>query len=123
MTRAEFTKFVEEKMDHIMNKLREKGDEYSRGDALSNFHTASAIMGRPVLATIAGMMVKHTVSIYDMVNDHTKGINYPMDLWEEKIIDHINYLFIMWSWLHRINDTVEVYGTKVPVREVDEPTS
>ena len=38
------------------------------------------------------MMAKHTVSIYDMCNS---GQKYPIELWNEKITDHINYLLLL----------------------------
>lgn len=38
------------------------------------------------------MMAKHTVSIYDMCNS---GLKYPIELWNEKITDHINYLLLL----------------------------
>ena len=40
------------------------------------------------------MMAKHTVSVYDMIGT---GEDYPLDLWEEKIKDSINYLFLLWA--------------------------
>lgn len=37
-------------------------------------------------------MAKHTVSVYDMAES---GQLYPIELWQEKITDHINYLFLL----------------------------
>jgi hypothetical protein len=48
-------------------------------------------------AALAGMMAKHTVSVYDMIGT---GKVYPMELWEEKIKDSINDLFLLWALLH-----------------------
>lgn len=39
-------------------------------------------------------MAKHTVSVYDMIRS---GKDYPLDLWEEKIKDSINYLLLLWA--------------------------
>ena len=36
-------------------------------------------------------MVKHTVSIYDMLSSSS---DYSSEMWEEKITDHINYLHL-----------------------------
>jgi hypothetical protein len=41
---------------------------------------------------LAGMMAKHTVSIYDMCCD---GLSHPIEMWDEKITDHINYLILL----------------------------
>ena len=38
------------------------------------------------------MMVKHTVSIFDMVES---GKPFDLALWDEKITDHINYLILI----------------------------
>ena len=38
------------------------------------------------------MMTKHTISIYDMVKSKEK---FPMEKWEEKCIDEINYLLLL----------------------------
>ena len=41
------------------------------------------------------MMCKHTVSIYDLINDFENGNSIPIDLWNEKIGDSINYLLLL----------------------------
>ena len=38
------------------------------------------------------MMAKHTVSVYDMCES---GEQYPVELWQEKITDSINYLLLL----------------------------
>ena len=38
------------------------------------------------------MMAKHTTSVYDMVES---GKPYSLELWDEKITDHINYLILL----------------------------
>lgn len=42
---------------------------------------------------LSGMMAKHIVSLYDMCyDDRTK---YNMEIWNEKITDSLNYLFLL----------------------------
>jgi hypothetical protein len=41
---------------------------------------------------LAGQMCKHTVSIYAMIEGDA---DIPMEKWEEKITDHINYLLLL----------------------------
>jgi hypothetical protein len=41
---------------------------------------------------VAGMMVKHTVSIFTMVKD---GKPHPEAKWDEKITDHIVWLILL----------------------------
>lgn len=37
-------------------------------------------------------MAKHTVSIYDMARSEE---TFPLEKWDEKITDHINYLILL----------------------------
>lgn len=81
-----------------VDTLTVKAAEYATdGDRLHNFKVAAAVQGISPTAALAGMMAKHTVSVYDMIGD---GEVHPMELWEEKIKDSINYLFILWALLH-----------------------
>lgn len=51
------------------------------------------------MKALGGMMVKHTVSLYDLINDTEAGLDVPMELWQEKITDSINYLYLLWALL------------------------
>ena len=85
-----------------VDTLMAKADEYATdGDRLHNFKVAASVQGISVKEALAGMMAKHTVSVYDMIGT---GKEYPLDLWEEKIKDSINYLFLLWALL---NEEVE----------------
>jgi hypothetical protein len=71
-------------------------------DRLANFEKAAKLTGDTVQASIAGMMVKHTVSIYDMVDEQYGQLGVPVphmeiEMWEEKICDHINYLLLLYA--------------------------
>ena len=78
-----------------VDTLKDKAKEYAtNGDRLHNFKVASGIQGVTSQAALAGMMAKHTVSVYDMCRT---GETYPLPLWEEKIKDSINYLFLLWA--------------------------
>ncbi len=92
MTSDEFQHLLEEMFLKIENVLGNKADEYATEDRLANFKTASNLMDVGVPQALAGMMVKHTVSIYDMVQS---GKPFSVDVWDEKIIDHINYLILL----------------------------
>ncbi len=41
------------------------------------------------------MLSKHTVSIWDLVDDLDQGKTDPPEMWDEKIIGHINYLILL----------------------------
>jgi hypothetical protein len=78
-----------------MNTLTKKSDEYATEDRLHNFKVAAEIQNCTPIKALGGMMCKHTVSVYDLINDHEAGKDIPMDLWREKIGDSINYLLLL----------------------------
>ena len=93
MNTAEFVEVVKDQYLHCCDVLIGKSEEYaSDAERLHNFFAAAGMMGCDPKEALAGMMAKHTISIYDMCRS---GLPYTMELWEEKITDHINYLFLL----------------------------
>ena len=73
--------------------LAGKADEYAAdADRLHNFKQAAHLEQTTPIKALGGMMAKHTISIYDMINS---GAKHPREMWDEKIIDHINYLVLL----------------------------
>ena len=90
-----FNKHLKHMQEVTVDTLLQKAKEYAtNGDRLHNFKVAAAVQGITPMQALAGMTAKHTVSVYDMTGT---GENYPVDLWEEKIKDSINYLFLLWA--------------------------
>ena len=88
-----FEAIVKEQIERSKKVLIGKAEEYAQdGDRLHNFRVAGSMMNVSIEQAIAGMMSKHTVSIYDMCRSNE---SYTMDMWNEKITDHINYLLIL----------------------------
>lgn len=84
---------ITKQLDKCLNVMTGKRKEYSPNeDRLHNFHVAQHILNCNTKQAIAGMMAKHTVSVYDMCNS---GEDYPVELWEEKITDSINYMLLL----------------------------
>jgi hypothetical protein len=95
MTSEIFNQHLQHMQEVTVDTLMHKAKEYATdGDRLHNFKVAAAIQGVSPKEALAGMMAKHTVSVYDMIGS---GEDYPLDLWEEKIKDSINYLFLLWA--------------------------
>lgn len=92
MTATEFERIFEEQVERSRIVLVNKADEYATEDRLHNFKVAAALEGKTPEQALAGMMAKHTVSVYDMAES---GQFYPIELWQEKITDHINYLLLL----------------------------
>ena len=79
-----------------MAVLDQKAKEYSRGgDRLSNFKKAGTLQNCPPEAALLGMMVKHWVSICEMVDDLARGKEWPQQVWQEKLGDNINYSYLL----------------------------
>lgn len=97
MEQEVFNQHLQYMQQVTVETLIQKAKEYAvDGDRLHNFKVAAAVQGISPMAALAGMMAKHTVSVYDMIGT---GETYPMELWEEKIKDNINYLFLLWALL------------------------
>lgn len=84
-----FDQYIQLVMDHCQETLTAKADKYATEDRLHNFKVAAGPLAGNPLQALAGMMVKHTVRIYYMINT---GRAYPRAEWMETIGDHINYL-------------------------------
>lgn len=93
MNSKDFQEILELQLERTRVIMGVKAREYAHDeDRLSNFKKAAHLTGTSVPEAVAGMMVKHTVSIYDMIEG---GREYSIDTWEEKLTDHINYLILL----------------------------
>lgn len=97
MQNAEFENILEVQINKCASTLAVKNDEYGTADRLHNFKTAAALQGTSMREALAGMMAKHTVSVYDMCQGEDI---YSKAAWDEKITDHINYLLLLQAVLY-----------------------
>lgn len=93
MNSKEFSDMVNAQLDYCKALLNAKEDEYEADttDRFRSFKVAAALQNKTPKQALAGMMCKHTVSIYDMCN----GGKYSRERWLEKITDSINYLLLL----------------------------
>lgn len=93
MNNQEFAEVVKDQLEHCQSLLIAKGREYStEQDKLHNFKVSAELQGVSQRQALGGMMSKHTVSIYDMIQSPN---DFPLPTWDEKITDHINYLLLL----------------------------
>ena len=115
MTIETFNAIVHEQIDTCTNMLTGKGLEYApdaakekgpevaplgyeknsatkNADRLAHFKKAAAIMSTTPKAALLVMITKQFVYVSDMCTDNR---NYPIEKWDEKITDSINYLLIL----------------------------
>lgn len=88
-----FNHVLNHEIKRITDVLASKAGEYADDvDRLRNFKQAANLKGETPRQALAGMMAKHTVSIYDlcMASDLASS-----DVWAEKITDHLNYLILL----------------------------
>lgn len=98
MNNEKFNECLKYMQSVTVDTLTQKAKEYATGgDRLHNFKVAASVQGITPEQALAGMMAKHTVSVYDMIGTAEQ---YPMALWEEKIKDSINYHFLLWAILN-----------------------
>lgn len=88
-----FNEIVNEETGKIEKTLVKKAEEYSLdNDRLSHFKHAGAMAGWPPEKALYGYMLKHLMSLTDMINS---GEKFPRELWQEKMTDVHNYLILL----------------------------
>ena len=96
MNSLEFNAVFEQTLGMCRETLCAKADEYAEDDdRLHNFNIASILQGNTPIESLGGMMVKHTVSVYDLIRRTGKGAEISEAMWDEKIKDSINYLILL----------------------------
>ena len=102
MNDVNFARVIDAQFDACRETLKVKQTQYANGcDRLDGFKKAARVQGILPTEALAGMMAKHTTSIYEMIHEH----NYDAELWSEKITDHINYLVFLMALVIEENST------------------
>ena len=93
MNSVEFNASINAQIKRSQDLLLKKNANYNpNDDKLATFKTAAALMDVTPESALAGMLVKHTVSVYGMIR---QNLDAPAEVWNEKITDHINYLLLL----------------------------
>lgn len=93
MNSNDFTSVVTEQVQRSLDMLKSKNDHYNPDeDKLVSFKKAAALRGQTPRQALSGMMLKHTVSVYDLCDATDVG---SLEVWNEKLTDHINYLLLL----------------------------
>lgn len=97
MTNEQFNEILQCRVGQIYATLSSKAKEYSsEGDRLHNFKVAATITSQIPERALWGMLMKHLVSVQDIVEGlETKCFLPKKELVEEKIGDLINYLILL----------------------------
>lgn len=95
MNSKDFSEHINKRIEKCIALLGVKADEYATDDRLHNFKVAAEIQNCTPITALAGMMAKHTVSVYDLIQRQEQGFDISQSLWDEKINDSINYLLLL----------------------------
>lgn len=125
MQKEQFEYILKKQLHKCEDMLSIKNLEYSQdGDRLHNFHIAAEMLNIKPRAALAGMMAKHTVSVYDLCQEPVLA---SMEVWEEKITDHINYLILLRAAVQEEMDQQEILAFDHKVEDaltaIEQPTS
>lgn len=97
MRTEEFNKIVKSRLSKTETTLCKKADEYVYDDdRLSNFRAAASLMRVEPETSLAGLMIKHIVALYDFIREIEDGKPArPYPYWDEKIGDIQAYLCLL----------------------------
>ena len=105
MKESRFDQLVKERCEKLVNTLSVKGKEYRRGnDVFHNFNRTSQITGGTPERALLGFMLKHFVSVLDIIDDLDKGIVPKEEIIDEKLGDLCTYVVILETMLKDRND-------------------
>ena len=95
--KMDFNDIVEHRIEQIRTVLTQKALEYATDqDRWHNFNRAGEILGVSPERALVGMMVKHFVSILDLVTwGETCPEKLTLEIIDEKINDNCNYLILL----------------------------
>ena len=109
MTAYEFEQVFEARVDMCRRVLIGKNQDYAReGDKLHNFKAAAGMDGVTPEQALRGMLLKHWQSLRDLLADLDRGQHHNMAVWEEKLGDSLNYLFLLRALLAERYDSRQV---------------
>jgi|WetSurMetagenome_2_1015567.scaffolds.fasta_scaffold339680_2 hypothetical protein len=94
MVSKEFDVILEQRIMNIRKVLGTKAKEYATegGDRLYNFKRAAEILRVTPQKALAGMLMKHLVSVLDLIEGTLQPTTERID---EKVGDAINYLVLL----------------------------
>lgn len=112
MDTQQFDAIVFDQLNSIKKVLASKNKEYGIGDRLHNFKVAARIADSTPERALQGMIMKHLVSVFDMVDScENNCIKLTMPLIDEKCTDLVNYIILLKALLiERVQDKPRVGG-------------
>jgi len=95
MNQEQFDQLLKNRLYTTRNTLSSKGEEYARGDRLSNFKKIASMTGVTPERALWQLVSKHIVALGDFINDLDNGTTQPTDRWDEKYGDVVAYMCLL----------------------------
>ena len=97
MSAKQFEAVLQSRLEKIKTVLGTKAKEYSStNDRYHNFNVAGRMAGTTPEKALKGMMLKHEVSVLDLIEwSESEPTKITEELIDEKIGDNINYLILL----------------------------
>lgn len=93
MTPKEFNIVLQNTLNKCSELLASKSKEYDfSSDRLHSFKAGAKLLDSNSINTLLGYLTKHIMSVFDMSKEFEK---FPMEKWDEKILDCINYFILL----------------------------
>jgi len=100
MTNKQFSEFFLNAVAMCRRTLDGKQVEYAKDDnRFYNFIRAGEGKRETPEKALWGMFYKHLVSLSDIIDAVESGDDVPENIYNEKLKDSINYLFLLWGML------------------------
>lgn len=109
MKAEQFENIINNRIETCKSVLCSKAEEYATDDRLHNFKVAGKLQKCTAVKALGGMMAKHTVSVYDLIDDYEQGKAISKEMWAEKIGDSINYLLLLTALLEEDEKLTKKY--------------
>lgn len=103
MVKKELLTNAEELVNRALVILKGRNDKYNIGDEdrLGQFKRAANLQHITPLQAAAGHASKHIVCLQDMI---ASGEAYPRSVWEEELVDNLNYILLMHNVINEMED-------------------
>jgi hypothetical protein len=105
MNKEKFNKLVQERILKVEKVLFDKSAEYSTDeDKLHNFNKGAYMTRKTRESVLFGFLLKHIISVTDIIENLDKQIVPSNELIDEKIGDCINYFILLEACLKERNE-------------------
>lgn len=105
LTEEKFDEYIEDTQNTIREKILIKGKEYRRnGDVFHNFNVGARKENITPMQALKGMVLKHEVSVDDMIQDVIEGKIPTKETIHEKFDDILVYTHILKTMMLAVNE-------------------